>query len=146
MVVILIIFLAVMYIALYPIINKIVIDKSTEKFKNQIYEIAKDEISKDLKSPSTAKFSEYYVIQQGKVVDGRPDNCALLNKTIDIDQKITDEEDAFYSITIDVDAQNSYGAMLRKTFKCDIQPHKADTWCTDIEMYYTTLNLMCGFY
>lgn len=60
--------------------------------KQKIIKIAKQEVLKNIKTPSTAKF---------------PDNKEII-------VKVCQDDDTIFVVSMWVDAQNSYGAMLRK--------------------------------
>lgn len=71
------------------------------------YIMAKDFIKDRLKSPSTAKFASY--------------SDSKTNVTYN-------KNEGYYTVTVWVDSQNSFGAMLRKTFQAKVRPTNNDIW------------------
>lgn len=74
--------------------------ENIELLKSGAYIAAKKLIESSLKAPSTAKFAQY----------GYGDNPATVVL-----------QNGIYSVNIWVDAQNSFGAMLRNKYKVDIK-------------------------
>lgn len=97
---------------------------------------AKEELLASLKSPSTAEFIGEPEFAKGFMEDGEA--CGSI---VDFDWKgwATPEEDAkrlFYTVSMTVDAQNSYGAMMRENYTCVFSPPVGSTpWCTETESY-----------
>ncbi len=80
--------------------------------KGGAYVAAKKFIKQRLKAPSTAKFESVT-------------KC-----------KITDVGNNIFYVHIKVDAQNSYGAMIRKTFSVEVECTGEDYWkCNEIQEY-----------
>lgn len=71
----------------------------TEKDTDELYETCKNRVFTSLKAPATAKFGDY--------------DRNLKNNWYKGD----------YLIVFDVDAQNSYGALIRKKYMCRISPN-----------------------
>ena len=80
---------------------------SISKIKAGAYLAAKQLINRRLKSPSTAKYANY----------GYGENPAIVEFY----------EDGTYRVKIWVDAQNSFGAMLRNTYQVDMK-RVGDNW------------------
>jgi hypothetical protein len=85
------------------------------EFKATVYVCAKYEVEAYLKAPSTAKFQ------------ASPD--AVIYK-----------QDSYYIIESYVDAQNSFGAMIRTNFKCKaINPKPGTGYCESVSCTYQNL-------
>jgi hypothetical protein len=87
---------------------------SAQRLKDSVYGLSKHETLLQLKSPSTAQFSETAMVKRGRIsADGTPD----MNASIDV----TNNEPTtarYYDVQFIVDAQNSYGAMIRDYWSC----------------------------
>lgn len=104
--------------------------------KDDLEARAKEELLASLKSPSTAEFVGEPEFTKGFMDEGRA--CGSI---LDFDWKgwATPEEDAqrfFYTVSMTVDAQNSYGAMMRENYTCIFTPPVGSSpGCTETEVY-----------
>lgn len=78
--------------------------KSPEDWHFTAYYMCKEFISKGLKAPSTAEYQKYSEIT------------------------VKDLGSETYGMRLYVDAQNSFGAMIRVTYDCQVKHVSGDTW------------------
>ena len=104
--------------------------------KTELADRSKEELLATLKSPSTAEFIGGPEFTKGFMEDGYA--CGSI---VDFDWKgwKTEEEDAlrfFYTVSMTIDAQNSYGAMMRENYTCVFEPPIERTpRCEETESY-----------
>ena len=105
-------------------------------FKDELADRAKEELLATLKSPSTAEF-----IGEPEFTKGFMEAGYACGSIVDFGWNgwKPKEEDAlrvFYTVSMTVDAQNSYGAMMRDDYTCVFEPPIESTpRCTETESY-----------
>lgn len=92
-------------------------------FQEKLYSKAQTQMLTQLKAPSTAEFSPTFDVQKF-VLKKDPDNILnVCGKEVPIDKDLpekyqNDDYEKYYEVSFWVDAENSYGAMLRTKYTC----------------------------
>lgn len=113
--------------------------------RNELYSKAQSQMLSQLKAPSTAVFSPDFEVEKFMLFTLTPDN--VCGREVPMDGAMPaiykgENYVPYYEVSFWVDAENSYGAMLRTDYTCQID--SSDKVECDTTEYYDIVKELCS--